>query len=138
MNKPEGEVLRWTSHPAREKPWATVVLAVIILTASMAAALFMENLWWGILGLALLFLAMWSWFLPVVYTLDDQGAVKKSIFGEEKKPWTQIRSIAVDRNGVLLSPFPTPARLAKFRGLSIQFSNNRKEVIEFLRTRIGP
>lgn len=131
-------VLEWTSHPAREKPWATVALVMIIFTASGAAAAFMENLWWGVIGAALLFLAMWNWFLPVVYTLDEQGASKKSVFGVEKKTWDQVKSIASDRNGVLLSPFIGPTRLAKFRGLSIQFSGNREEVLEFLRPRVEP
>ncbi len=133
-----GEVLQWTSHPAREKPWSTVALVLIIIASSLAAAVFMENMWWGIVGCALLLLAMWNWFLPAVYTLDGNGAGKKSLFGTEKKPWTQVKSLVADRNGVLLSPFPTPTRLAKFRGLSLQFSGNRKEVLEFIRARIEP
>lgn len=133
-----GEVLRWTSHPARERPWGTVALVAIILFTSLAAALFMENLWWGVLGCGLLFLAMWNWFLPASYSLDEGGARKKSVFGTESRNWSQVRSVIPDRNGVLLSPFPTPTRLAKFRGLSLQFSGNRKEVLEFIRTRVEP
>ncbi len=133
-----GEVLCWTSHPAREKPWGTVALVAMILLSSLSAALFMENLWWGVLGCGLLFLAMWNWFLPASYTLDERGAGKKSVFGVESKSWSQVKSVIADTNGVLLSPFPTPTRLAKFRGLSLQFSGNRKEVLEFIRTRVEP
>lgn len=115
-----------------------MALVAIIITSSMAAAICMENIWWGIVGCALLFLAMWSWFLPVVYTLDDRGASKKSVFGVESKPWSQVKSVIPDGHGVLLSPFPTPTRLAKFRGLSLQFSGNRKEVLELIRTRTEP
>jgi hypothetical protein len=115
-----------------------VALVVIILFSGFAAALFMENLWWGVLGCGLLFLAMWNWFLPSSYTLDERGAGKKSVFGTESKDWSHVKSFIPDRNGVLLSPFPTPTRLAKFRGLSLQFSGNRKEVLEFIRTRVEP
>lgn len=115
-----------------------MALVAIILVSALAAAVFMENLWWGVLGCGLLFLAMWNWFLPAVYTLDGSGASKKSVFGTESKGWNQVKSVIPDRNGVLLSPFPEPTRLAKFRGLSLQFSGNRKEVLEFIRTRVEP
>lgn len=110
----------------------------IIVTSSMAAAVCMENIWWGIVGCALLFLAMWGWFLPAVYTLDHLGARKRTVFGVESRTWKQVKSVIPDGHGVLLSPFPTPTRLAKFRGLSLQFSGNRKEVLEFIRTRTEP
>ncbi len=99
--------------------------------------MFMGNLWWGIVGLALLFLSMWNYFLPVRFTMDGAGVRKKSPFGEEVRKWREVRSIVPDRYGVLLSPFAEPTRLAKFRGLSVQFSGNRKEVLEFIRTRTG-
>jgi len=115
-----------------------VALVLIILACSLLAALFMGNAWWGIFGCGLLSLAMWNWFLPARYRLDGNGAEKKSFFGLEVRPWSQVKSIVADRNGVLLSPFPGPTRLAKFRGLSIQFSGNREEVLEFIRSRIEP
>ncbi len=133
----EGETLEWVSLPMRERPGATVALVVIMVTASWGAALVMENIWWGVVGLGLLFLSLWSYFLPVRFTMDATGVRKKSPFGEEKRKWSEVRSIVPDRHGVLLSPFKEPTRLAKFRGLSVQYSGNRKEVLEFIRTRAG-
>jgi len=131
------ETLEWVSFPMKERPGATVALLLIMIVASWAAGVVMENMWWGIIGLALLFLSMWSYFLPVKFTLDGTGVRKKSVFGEEVKKWKDVRSIVPDSHGVLLSPFREPTRLAKFRGLSVQFSGNGKEVLEFIRTRIG-
>jgi len=107
---------------------------VVILLAGLAAALAMGNLWWGIIGVLLLVLSMWTYLTPCRFTMDGEGVSKKSIFATEKKTWTQVRSVVTDRYGVLLSPFPQPTRLAKFRGLSVQFSGNRKEVLDFIRT----
>lgn len=132
-----GETLEWVSFPMKERPLATVALVVIMLTASAAAAYVMGNSWWGLLGLALLFLSMWSYFLPVRFTMDENGIRKKSLFGEETKRWKDVRNIVPDSHGVLLSPFREPTRLAKFRGLSVQFSGNGKEVLEFIRSRTG-
>ncbi|MCK5130980.1 MAG: hypothetical protein KAR40_02380 [Candidatus Sabulitectum sp.] len=132
------ETLEWISFPMKERPRATVALVVIMLTSSFAASVMMGNVWWGIIGLALLFLSMWSYFLPVEFIMDSTGVRKKSPFGTEVRKWKEVRSIVPDANGVLLSPFKEPTRLAKFRGLSVQFSGNREEVLEFIRARIEP
>jgi hypothetical protein len=133
----EGEILVWVSLPMRERPKATAVLVPLMLLASFTASLVMGNIWWGIVGLGLLFLSMWSYFLPVEFTMDSTGVKKKSLFAEEIRTWQQVRSIVADKYGVLLSPFKEPTRLAKFRGLNVQFSGNREEVLEFIRARIG-
>jgi len=132
------EALRWRSHPARERPLATLALLVIMLAASWGASDFGGNPWWGLVGFAMLALAMWSYLLPTDYAMDDSGVVKKSLFGTERRKWSEVRSMAVDRWGVLLSPFPKPTRLAKFRGLSVQFSSgNKEDVIAFVQGRAG-
>ncbi|OPX29293.1 MAG: hypothetical protein B1H09_06535 [Gemmatimonadaceae bacterium 4484_173] len=130
------ETLEWVSFPMRERPKATVALVAIMLVSSFAASVMMGNIWWGIIGLALLFLSMWNFFLPVEFIMDSAGVRKKSPFGTEVKKWEEVRSIIPDANGVLLSPFKEPTRLAKFRGLSVQYSGNREEVLEFIRARI--
>ena len=132
------ETLEWISFPMKERPKATVALVAIMLTSSFAASVMMGNIWWGVIGLALLFLSMWNYFLPVEFIMDSTGVRKKSPFGTEVRKWKEVRSIVPDANGVLLSPFKEPTRLAKFRGLSVQFSGNREEVLEFIRARIKP
>ncbi len=129
------EELVWVSCPIKERPKAGVALISIMLISSFIASVVMGNIWWGVVALALLFLSMWTFFLPIEYTLNSAGAFKKSIFALEERKWKEVRSIVPDVNGVLLSPFKEPTRLAKFRGLGIQFSGNREEVLEFIRAR---
>lgn len=133
-DKPEA-VLEWISHPAGERPRATVAYVSIILIAGFLAAVVMgNNLWWGLVFAFVLFLSGWTYFLPIRFRMTNEGISKKSLFGTESKTWKQVRSIVPDKYGVLLSPFPQPTRLAKFRGMSVQFSGNRKEVLEYIRT----
>ncbi len=133
-DKPEAG-LEWISHPAGERPWATVAYVSIILLAGLLAAVIMgNNLWWGLVFAFVLFLSGWTYFLPIRFRMGDEGVSKKSLFGTERKTWKQVRSIVPDKYGVLLSPFPQPTRLAKFRGMSVQFSGNREEVLEYIRT----
>ena len=132
--KPEN-VFEWMSHPASERPWATIAYVSIILLAGLLAAMVMgNNLWWGLVFAFVLFLSGWTYFLPIRFRMNDEGVIKKSLFGTERMTWTQVRSIIPDRYGVLLSPFPQPTRLAKFRGMSVQFSGNREDVLEYIRT----
>lgn len=129
-------MLEWTAHPARERPLAAAFLIVIMIVASVFASWYGNGPWWGLVGFTLLFLAMWSFFLPVRFRMDGSGVEKKSLFGVEKRTWREVRSITTDSRGVLLSPFPEPTPLAKFRGLSVQFSSgNREEVVAFIRDR---
>ncbi len=131
------ETLHWVSFPMKERPKAAAALILIMIVSALAASVMMQGIWWGIIGLALLFLSMWSFFLPVDFVMDSDGVRKKSPFGTEIRKWREVRSIIPDANGVLLSPFKEPTRLAKFRGLGVQFSGNREEVLEFIRARTG-
>ncbi|OPL17605.1 MAG: hypothetical protein AVO35_09245 [Candidatus Aegiribacteria sp. MLS_C] len=111
-----------------------MLYVLIIVMSGVVATLAMDgNPWWGLVGMGVLFLSGWSYFLPVRYTMDEEGVRKKSAFGLEEKKWHQVKRIVPDRYGVLLSPFPQPTRLAKFRGLSVQFSGNGEEVLEYIR-----
>jgi hypothetical protein len=126
--------MEWISHPAKERPLATVAYIFVILVSGTLATMVMDNNpWWGLIGAAVLFLSGWSYFLPTRFQMNTEGIQKKSLFGTEVKTWNQVKSIVPDNYGVLLSPFPEPTRLAKFRGLSVQYSGNREEVLEFIR-----
>lgn len=130
------EILEWTAHPARERPLAAVLLLVIMTAASVFASRYGGSPWWGLVGFSLLSLSLWSFFLPTSFRMDGRGVVKKSVFGTEKRAWKEVRSFTVDSRGALLSPFPDPTPLAKFRGLSVQFSSgNREEAVAFIRSR---
>ncbi len=134
MNGTSDHILEWVSHPAAERPGATAVYVFIILLSGVMATIVMDNNpWWGLVGIAVLFLSGWTYFLPIKFRMDSEGVQKKSLFGNEIKVWSQVKSIVPDKYGVLLSPFPQPTRLAKFRGLSVQFSGNREDVLEFIR-----
>lgn len=73
-----------------------------------------------------------GFFLPTWYALSDEGVAVRGLLSRKEKPWSEFRSYQVDKEGVLLSPFLGPSRLAKFRGVSLQFHGNREEVLAFV------
>ncbi len=78
-----------------------------------------------------------GFFLPTWYRLTDGGVAVRGLVTRKDKPWGEFRSYSVDGNGVLLSPFLGPSRLAKFRGLSLQFHGNRDQVVAFVEEAMG-
>ena len=78
-----------------------------------------------------------GFFLPTWYELTDESVRVRGLVTKREKPWSDFRTHHVDRDGVLLSPFLGPSRLAKFRGLSLQFHGNRDEVLAFVERAMG-
>jgi hypothetical protein len=73
-----------------------------------------------------------GFFLPTWYELTDDGVSVRGLVSKREKSWSEFRTWYVDRDGVLLSPFLGPSRLARFRGVSLQFHGNRDEVVAFV------
>ena len=66
------EPLSWTVHRAKETPTKTVVASIFIL-AFVVFSWVVFGPMLGILALAVLFLALNTYFLPITYTLTDKG-----------------------------------------------------------------
>lgn len=85
-----------------------------------------------VLGVLLVWAQIASFFLPTRYTLSDEKVTVAGLVGRKEKAWSEFRNFLVDRDGVLLSPFPGRSRLERFRGTSLQFHGNRDEVVAFV------
>lgn len=73
-----------------------------------------------------------GFFLPTKYELTEEGVSVSGLVTRRHRAWSEFRSFSVDGEGVLLSPFLGRSRLAKFRGLSLQFHGNRDDVIAYV------
>jgi hypothetical protein len=80
-----------------------------------------------------------GFFLPTRYELTEEAVSVRGLLSRREKSWSEFRSYHVDREGILLSPFVGASRLARFRGVSLQFHGNRQEVVAFVeRAMAGP
>ncbi len=80
-----------------------------------------------------------GFFLPTRYTLTDETVSVRGLLSRREKNWSEFRGYHIDREGILLSPFAEASRLARFRGMSLQFHGNRDEVVAFVeRVMAGP
>lgn len=134
---PEKDIrLQWVAHPAKKSPARTTLAVAAVLLAGLFAGWAMQAPGFGILALIVMFAALSKFFLPTRYIFTDETVSIKSLTTTFTRPWNQIRSFYVDKNGALLSPFVTRSRLENFRGMYLIFGDNRDAAIEFIKSHI--
>ena len=128
--------MQWTVHLIKRnwKVSAGVVLFLIILCTAIYFSF--NSATFLFLSVAILIISLSPFFLPTTYTFQDDCIIVKSLLRKSSRQWNSFKSYYPDRNGVLLSPFPSPTRLENFRGVYIRFENNRSEVVEFIQKKI--
>jgi hypothetical protein len=83
----------------------------------------------GLAALAALVVALWRFFLPVVFELSGKG-VDQRLFGRQRRiPWRAIRRWEVRSAGVLLLPDEDRSAMAPFRSLYLPWATCRDEVL---------
>jgi len=128
--------IQWTVHPIKRnwKVSAGVVLFLIILCAAIYFSF--NSATFLLLSVAILVISLSPFFSPTTYTFQDDCIIVKSLLRKSSRQWDFFKSYYPDRNGVLLSPFPSPTRLENFRGVYVRFENNRSEVVNFIEKKI--
>lgn len=128
--------MQWTAHLIKRnwKVSSGVVLFLIILCAAIYFSF--NSATFLLLSVAILTISLSPFFFPTTYTFQDDCIIVKSLLRESSRQWDSFKSYYPDRNGVLLSPFPSPTRLENFRGIYIRFENNRSEVVNFIEKKL--
>lgn len=133
----EGEVLQWTTHPVRRNRLKAVVVTLFITLVAVITWYATDTFGFGLLALVVLFASIARYYFPTTYRLSDRRIRIKTITQTIYKEWSVYRSYYPDKSGILLSPFLEPSRLENFRGIYLIFSDNREEVIDFIKARIN-
>jgi len=129
--------LAWLAHPARERPKATILLALFLLALEVGIYFSFQSLFIALLSALFIVGSLSTYFFPTKYKLDAQGVTVKGLLFRHNRPWRQFRIYYADRRGVQLSTFLRPSRLDPFRGMSLLFStDNREQVLAFIKERL--
>lgn len=126
----------WRVHPIRKYHQRTFLFFLVLVVTLGAIWVGTHSLFWIVFAALVLILAARQFFLPTSYKLDAEGVEIQFLFYRRYKPWKNLRSYYRDKNGVLLSPFPTRSRLENFRGMYLIFNDNADAVLEFIQDRI--
>lgn len=124
--------MAWTAWPVARSPVrATIAIGVMALIGWTLQSLF-RTAYFTALALLLVWGQVASFFLPTKFVLREDGVTVRGLLGRREKSWEEFRSFHIDPDGVLLSPFLTRSRLERFRGVSLQFHDNRDEVVAYV------
>ena len=129
--------LEWTVHPLKANRKVSIGLIVFLIVLCTSIYFSFDSLTFLILSVIFLVGSLSSFFLPTTYLLQDDCIIVKTIFRRSSRQWNSFKRYSPDKNGVFLSPFLYPTRLENFRGLYVRFNNNKTEVIDFIKQKIG-
>jgi len=129
--------LEWTVHPLKANRKVSIGLIVFLIVLCTSIYFSFDSLTFLILSVIFLVGSLSSFCLPTTYTLQDDCIIVTSVFRRFSRQWNTFKRYYPDKNGVFLSPFLHTTRLENFRGLYVRFNNNKTEVIDFIKQKIG-
>ena len=129
-------VLKWSSHPVKKKALISILVIVLLFVVWSVVYLATSSLFLTGLSVIIMLGSLSSFFLPTHYELDQEKIKIRFFLTKREREWSTFRSFYVDKNGVLLSPFAKPSRLENFRGIYVRFSQNKDQVVDFVKSKI--
>lgn len=135
--KPKAQSLSYVVHPMGESVGKAVFFWLVVIFTLWAV-------WWNLQSIlmtavagVILIGALASFIFPTTYRLDEAGASHSRLTGAGSIEWKRVRSVADEKEGLFLSPFPTRSRLENFRGLYLPYRGNREEILTAVRGYVG-
>jgi hypothetical protein len=121
--------IRWQSWPLRDERLRALLLLIGIVAVGLLVQTLTGRVYLSLLAVAVLMIASWRFFLPVVIELSDEGVSQQRFGRQHRTAWQSIRRYEVCSTGVLLLPDEDRSILASFRGLFLPWATHRDEVL---------
>jgi hypothetical protein len=136
-NKP---IIAWKSFPFIEFPLQSLMVVALFVLVAVFVYTVTNAVFWSILALLFLFLALFPYFVSSYYSLYDDYLIAQVFFYKRKREYSEFKCFYADKRGVMLSTFSRPRGLDRFRGQSLRFSKTqeeRDEVLKFFEEKVG-
>lgn len=121
-------VLAWTSLPVRDDGPKALVLIMLIVAISAGIGWSFASVAWAAFSLAVLVTALRQYFVVSHIVVDEAGVQVRSVFGCQRRLWSELKSYYPQPDGVFLSPFEQRSRLDPYRGLFLRYRGNKDAV----------
>lgn len=127
------ETVSWQAHPAKERLGAAGFAVVVIAAMAWLAYDLMQSLWWAVLAIAILLIALNRFFWPTTYRIDAEGIIAQSPWRRQQLRWSELRRFVYDRRGGYLSTRKCRSVLDVSRGMHVLFGTERDVIIARIR-----
>ena len=124
------------THPARESPAKTLMVLSLFPVLAIVLGMGTAPLT-TLVMLAVLFVSLSDYFFASEYHFGPDGISVRKAFYQLHYHWERFSGYAIDRNGILLSPFARRHTLENFRGFFLAIPpSEREQVVALLRERL--
>jgi Bacterial PH domain len=130
MPEPLSDNFTWTVHPARRRPAAAVGAALVIAAFAALVGIESADIWWPLLSVAVLVLALNRFFFPSRYEVDAEGITVRHACRTRRLTWRQVRRFAHDGRGGMLSTRGRPSRFSASGTITLLFDDDAPRAIE--------
>jgi hypothetical protein len=103
MSDDGGQDFSWQAHPLREGPGRAVAGVLAVATLAVLAGQLMQSVWWAVLTVAFLVLALNRFFFPSRFVIDAEGITACYPVRRLRLKWAELRRFAHDKSGAFLS-----------------------------------
>jgi len=125
------ESLTWVSHPAGERPLATILVSILIALILAAVYFAMErSVTMTIIAGFIFLISLSSFYFPTTYAVDDSRVRIRYLFSAKERNTSAFRKCYPGSRGILLSPYLSPSRLENFRGFYLRYGKGNKLVVD--------
>ena len=128
--------LIWKSHPAKERPVATVFVVLFILIILYLVYDISEEPIMVFIAILIFMFSLTTFFFPTTYTVDESKVSIKYLFTLKERNLSAFRAVFPGRRGILLSPYLGPTRLENFRGFYLRYGPENKEEVDKILTEL--
>ena len=129
--------LSWTVHPIVENWRKSVLLGLFLVLLLFGIYLGFQSIYVALISGIVLLGSLYKYFLPFHHQCEADRLIITSCCYRLERSWETFRSLYVDANGILLSPFARPTRLENFRGVYVRFGKHTpEEVVDFITSKI--
>jgi hypothetical protein len=132
--------MTWTAHPARQRPAdLALVIAVVAITVAVVLESFGSALF-GALAAAFLVAAVAPFLFPSRFVITEEAIECERALSRRTRRFADLRRIDVGPRTILVSPFPRPSWLDRYRGLFLLLDGldeaGRAELVALLRRKV--
>jgi hypothetical protein len=129
---------KWTAHPARRRPRDVALVASVVLLTMAAVLSAFQSIYFTVLAAVVLLISVSAFLFPTHYTVTDLAIEERRLFRTRRRPWQDIRRLAVGRDAAVASPFVQPTWLDRYRAIVIRFDGtDRDDVVRALEHRMA-
>jgi hypothetical protein len=120
----------WISHPAKERPVASVAVSIFILVVVYLVYYLTNNAIMVLIAGMIFFISLSTFYFPTRYEVNKDRVFIKYLYSSKERNLSAFRSLFPGRRGILLSPFLGPSRLENYRGFYLRYGKDNKDQVD--------